>query len=392
VDWELDEDQRMIRDSVREFVDAEVAPRAGEWDREERFPSQVFRQLGEMGLFGMTVSEAWGGSELDLLSYCLVLEELARGDASTCVAISVTNSVWAAPLEHWGSDEQKARWLEPSARGEWLGAFCLSEPEVGSDAAALTTRAERDGDGYLINGTKMWVTNGAVCGAMLVFAVTDPEADRGRISAFVVPRDADGVAVIQEEEKLGLRSSRTNQIAFGDCRVGPGQRLGEEGQGLEIALGSLDGGRAGIAAQAVGIARAALEAALAYAREREAFGGPIGRFECLQSKLARMATEIRAARLLYLRAAGLRQAGEADTRAAAMAKLYASEMANRVAYEAIQIHGGYGYVVDYPVERLYRDARVTTIYEGTSEIQRLVIARRLLREADGGAGGVLNAG
>lgn len=379
VDWELDEDQRMIRDSVREFVAAEVAPEAAEWDRDRRFPEEVFRQLGEMGLFGMTVSESWGGAGLDLVSYCLVLEELARGDASTCVAISVTNSVWAAPLERWGTDEQRRRWLEPSARGEWLGAFCLSEPDVGSDAAALGTRAERDGDGYVLNGTKMWVTNGSVCGAMLVFAVTDPDAERGRISAFVVPRAAQGVAVIQEEEKLGLRSSRTNQIAFDDCRVPTAQRLGEEGQGLEIALGSLDGGRAGIAAQAVGIAHAALEAAVSYAREREAFGGPIGRFEGLQAKLARMAAEIRAARLLYLRAAALRRAGDPDTRAAAMAKLYASEMANRATYEAIQIHGGYGYVVDYPVERLYRDARVTTIYEGTSEIQRLVIARQLLR-------------
>jgi len=378
MDWDLTEDQRLVRDMVREFVAAEVVPEAPTWDHEKRFPHEVFRQLGELGLFGMTINEEDGGAGLDLTTYCLVLEELGYGDASTCVAISVTNSVFCAPLQKYGTEAQKERFLRPCAGGEWLGAFCLSEPEVGSDAGALKVRAERDGTDYVINGTKAWVTNGSVAGALLVFAVTAPDARRGRMSAFVVPRDHPGVTMVHEEDKMGIRSSRTNQVAFDDCRV-PGEwRLGEEGQGLEIALASLDGGRAGIAAQAVGIARAALDLALQYVREREAFGGPIGRFEGLQAQLATMAAQIRAGRLLYLRAATLRDAGEPDTAAASMAKLYASEMSNRVAYHAVQMHGGYGYVSDYPVERLYRDARVTTIYEGTSEIQRLVIARQML--------------
>ena len=377
MNWQLTGDQRLIRDMVREFVAAEVAPNAAEWDQQKRFPNEVFAQLGELGLFGMTVDEINGGAGLDLTAYCVVLEELARGDASTCVAISVTNSVFCAPLQRYGNSEQKERFLRPCATGEWLGAFCLSEPEVGSDAAALKTTARRNGDEYVLRGAKAWVTNGSVCGAMLVFAVTDPDARRGRVSAYVVPADHPGVAMVHEEDKLGIRSSRTNQVAFDDCRVPAEWMVGEEGQGLEIALNSLDGGRAGIAAQAVGIAHAALELTLSYVVERQAFGGPIGRFAGLQAELATMATQIRAARLLYLRAASLRDNGEPDTMAASCAKLFASEMANRVTYQAIQMHGGYGYVTDYPVERLYRDARVTTIYEGTSEIQRLVIARQL---------------
>lgn len=377
MDWDLSDDQRLVRDMVREFVDAEVTPHAAAWDRDKQFPEEVFAHLGELGLFGMTVDEDNGGAGLDLITYCLVLEELARGDASTCVGISVTNSVYCAPLQTYGSEEQKERFLRPCAAGKWLGAFCLSEPDAGSDAAALKVRADRDGDHYIINGTKAWVTNGAVAGAMLVFAVTDASAKRGRMSAFVVPADHEGIAIVHEEEKMGIRSSRTNQVAFDDCRVPRQWLVGEPGQGLEVALHSLDGGRAGIAAQSVGIAHAALRLTLRYVCEREAFGGPIGRFEGLQAALATMAAQVRAARLLYLRAASLRDAGEPDTAAASMAKLYASEMANRIAYQAVQMHGGYGYVVDYTVERLYRDARVTTIYEGTSEIQRLVIARQL---------------
>jgi alkylation response protein AidB-like acyl-CoA dehydrogenase len=378
VNWDLNEDQRMVRDMVREFVDAEIVPHAGDWDEEARFPEEVFRQLGELGLFGMNVPEEYGGAELDGISSCLVLEELGRGDASTCVAISVTNSVFCAPILMYGTEEQRRRWLVPCASGEWLGAFSLSEPDVGSDARALRTVAERHGDEYVLNGSKAWVTSGEVCGALVVFAVTDPDAKRGRISGFIVPRDSDGVVVNPKEHKMGIRSSPTNQISFEGCRVPVSQRLGAEGQGLEIALRSLDGGRAGIAAQSVGIAQAALEASLSYVQERRAFGHPIGRFEGLQGRLVQMAAEIRAARFLYLRAAALRAGGEADTTAASEAKLFASEMANRATYEAVQIHGGYGYVRDYPVERLYRDARVTTIYEGTSEIQRLVIARTLL--------------
>jgi len=381
MNWELSEDQRLVRDMVREFVAAEVTPNAPEWDHDKVFPTRVFEQLGELGLFGMTIAEENGGAGLDLTTYCLVLEELGYGDASTCVAISVTNSVYCAPLQTYGNEEQKERFLRPCAGGEWLGAFCLSEPDVGSDAGALKVRADRDGDDYIISGTKAWVTNGSVSGAMLVFAVTDEQAKRGRMSAFVVPTDHAGVTMVHEEEKMGIRSSRTNQVAFDDCRVPRAWMLGAEGQGLEIALHSLDGGRAGIAAQSVGIARAALELTLQYVGEREAFGGPIGRFEGLQAALADMAAQIRAGRLLYVRAASLRDAGEPDSAAASMAKLYASEMSNRVAYQAVQMHGGYGYVTDYPVERLYRDARVTTIYEGTSEIQRLVIARQLLNAA-----------
>jgi alkylation response protein AidB-like acyl-CoA dehydrogenase len=381
MNWELDADQRMIREMVREFADAEIKPNAGDWDRDKAFPAEMFTQLGELGLFGMVIPEEWGGAGLDGIAYCLALEELGRTDAATCVAISVTNSVYAAPVNKFGTDEQKERWLRPSASGEWLGAFCLSEPDAGSDAAALTTRAERRGDEYVLTGSKAWITNGAVCGAMLVFAVTDPDADRGRISAFIVPREHPGVAVIHEEEKMGLRSSCTNQVGFDECVLGREHLLGEEGQGLKIALDSLDGGRAGIAAQSVGIAQGAFDASREYLGEREAFGGPIGRFEGLRYQLARMASEIHAARMLYLRAATLRDRGLRNSQQAAIAKLYGSEASNRIAYQAVQMHGGYGYVTDYPVERFYRDARVTTIYEGTSEIQRLVIARALLADS-----------
>ena len=377
MNWNLTDDQQMVRDMVREFVVAEVAPNAAEWDRRKYFPSEMFEKLGELGLFGMVADEKYGGAGLDLIGYCLALEELARGDASTCVAISVTNSLFCAPLQRYGTFEQKERFLCPCVNGEWLGAFCLSEAGAGSDAAALSTIARREGDDFVLSGSKAWVTNGAVCGAMLVFAVTDPESAQSRISAFVVPADHPGVSIVHEEDKLGIRSSRTNQVALDDCRIPREWMLGEEGQGLAIALNSLDGGRAGIAAQAVGIGHAALTFTLDYVNEREAFGGPIGRFGGLQEKLGTMAARIRAARLLYLRAAWLRDNGEPDTMAASCAKLFASEMANWVSYQAVQMHGGYGYVTDYPIERLYRDARVTTIYEGTSEIQRLVIARQL---------------
>lgn len=382
--WELTADQEMVRDMVREFVDAEVVPNAGEWDRAKRFPTEIFEQLGELGMFGMVIPEEWGGAGLDGITYCLALEEIARGDASTCVAISVTNSVYAAPVMKYGTDEQRERFLRPSASGEWLGAFCLSEPDAGSDAAAIKVRAERRGDEYVLNGPKAWITNGSVAGALLVFAVTEV-GDPRTATAFVVPREHPGVAVIHEESKMGLRSSVTNQVNFEDCVVPASFRLGEEGQGLKIALDSLDGGRAGIAAQAVGIARGAYEAGRDYLLEREAFGKPLAAFEGLRHALARMATEIHAARLLYLRAAAQRDAGIRNTRAASIAKLFATEMANRAAYQALQFHGGYGYVTDYPVERFYRDARVTTIYEGTSEIQRLVIAREELARATAAA-------
>lgn len=385
MDWGLTADQQMIREMVREFAEAEIKPNASSWDKKKEFPVETFKQLGELGLFGMTVPEKWGGAGLDGVAYCLALEELGRADASTCVAISVTNSVYCTPIHKFGTDAQKDRWLRPCASGEWLGAFALSEPEAGSDAAGLTTRVEKHGDAYVLSGSKAWITNGAVCGAMLVFAVTDPDSEKRRISAFIVPREHPGVAVIHQEDKMGLRSSCTNQVAFEECVLSREHLLGQEGDGLKIALDSLDGGRAGIGAQAVGIGQAAYECARDYLQEREAFGGLIGRFEGLRHQLARMAIEIHAGRLLYLRAATLRDRGARNTRQAAIAKLHASEASNRIAYQAVQMHGGYGYVTDYAVERLYRDARVTTIYEGTSEIQRLIIARAVLAtaEADG---------
>jgi len=385
MNWRLTADQQMIREMVREFAEAEIKPNASEWDKRKEFPADTFTQLGELGLFGMVVPEQWGGAGLDGVAYCLALEELGRTDASTCVAISVTNSVYCAPVNKFGTDAQKDRWLRPCASGEWLGAFALSEPEAGSDAAALTTRAERRGDEYVLTGSKAWITSGAVCGAMLVFAVTDPNSQKRRISAFIVPREHQGVAVIHEEDKMGLRSSCTNQVSFEECVLSRDHLLGAEGDGLKIALDSLDGGRAGIAAQAVGIAHGAYDAAREYLQEREAFGGRIGRFEGLRHQLARMAIEIHAGRLLYLRAAALRDRGSRNTRQAAIAKLQASEASNRIAYQAVQMHGGYGYVTDYAVERFYRDARVTTIYEGTSEIQRLIIARAELATAEAGA-------
>jgi len=384
MDWRLTADQQMIREMVRDFAETEIRPEAGAWDKRKEFPLEMFAQLGELGLFGMVVPEEWGGAGLDGIAYCLALEELGSADASTCVAISVTNSVYCSPINKFGTDAQKDRWLRPCASGEWLGAFALSEPEAGSDAAGLTTRAERRGDEYVLSGSKSWITSGAVCGAMLVFAVTDPNSEKRRISAFIVPREHPGVAVIHQEDKMGLRSSCTNQVGFEECVLSREHLLGEEGDGLKIALDSLDGGRAGIAAQAVGIGRAAYEAARDYLQERKAFGGPIGRFEGLRHQLARMATEIHAGRLLYLRAATLRDRGERNTRQAAIAKLHASEASNRIAYQAVQMHGGYGYVTDYAVERYYRDARVTTIYEGTSEIQRLIIARAVLAAAEAG--------
>ncbi|NKB89835.1 MAG: acyl-CoA dehydrogenase [Acidobacteria bacterium] len=383
MDWKLTADQSMIREMVREFADAEIAPHAAEWDRRKEFPSATFEQLGELGLFGMVVPEEWGGAGLDGTAYCLALEELGRVDASTCVAISVTNSVYCAPVNKFGTDAQKDRWLRPCASGQWLGAFCLSEPDAGSDAAGLTTRAERRGDDYVLNGSKAWITSGEVCGAMLVFAVSGEVAGKPEFSAFIVPREHDGVAIIHREEKMGLRSSCTNQVGFEDCVLSSDHLLGNEGDGLKIALDSLDGGRAGIAAQSVGIAQGAFDVAHSYLQERDAFGGPIGRFEGLRHELGRMAAEIRAGRLLYLRAATLRDRGLRNTRQAAIAKLHASEASNRIAYQAVQMHGGYGYVTDYDVERFYRDARVTTIYEGTSEIQRLVIARAVLQSATG---------
>ena len=379
VDFDLSREQKEIQELAREFAAHEIEPHAAEWDREHRFPRELFAKLADLGLMGTCVSEEYGGAGADFLSYVLVLEELSRADAGVGVTVAVHTSAVTLPLLAFGTDEQKSRFVPPLARGEHLGAFALTEPEAGSDAAALRTRAEAEDDGWRITGSKQWITNGRHAGTFLLFARTDPETPgAGGISAFVL--DAEHVRVTRDEEKLGLNSSLTNDIVVDGALVGRDRLLGEEGQGFRIAMATLDGGRVGIAAQAVGIAQAAYDVAREYAKERHAFGRPIAQFQAIQHKLADMATEIDAARLLTHRAAWLRQNGRPHTEAGAKAKLFASEMARRQTGEAIQILGGYGYTKEFPVERYYRDAKITEIYEGTSEIQRLVIAREILGE------------
>ena len=396
MDFSLTDDQRMIRESVHRFMESEVRLVVRRNDREEKFAGAEIRRLGELGCCGMLIPEEWGGAGLDTISYVLMLEEVARVDASMAVAVSVTNSVVAWPLWRHGNDEQRRKYLPRLGRGEILGAFCLTEPQAGSDAAAIETRAVRRGKTYYLNGTKSWVTNGGESGLYLVFAKTDPAAGarpvtKERITAFLVEPAFSGFRVGRYEDKMGLRSSRSAEILFADCQVPEENRLGEEGQGLKIALEALEGGRVGIAAQAVGLAQGALEAAASYAKQRRAFGKTIGEFQAIQFMLADMQTEIEAARLLVWQAAWLRDemrdnvrdaAGETrSSRAGALAsraKLFAAEMANRVAYKAVQIHGSMGYSRESDVERMYRDARVLSIYEGTSEIQRMIIARDLL--------------
>jgi alkylation response protein AidB-like acyl-CoA dehydrogenase len=377
VDFGLTPEQSEIQALTRELAQAEIEPHAVEWDREERFPRELFGKLAELGLMGVCIPEEYGGAGADFLSYVLVLEELSRADAGVGVTVAVHTSAVTLPILLFGTDEQKARFVPPLARGEQLGAFALTEPEAGSDAGALRTRAEPDGDGWTITGTKQWITNGAHAGTFLLFARTDQETPGARgVSAFVL--DGDDVEATKEHEKLGLHSSSTVDIVVAGARVGRDRLLHEEGKGFAVAMVTLDGGRIGIAAQAVGIAQAAYDAARAYALERRQFGKRIGEFQAIQWKLADMSTEIDAARLLVYRAAELRQRGEPHTEAGAKAKLYASGVARRHTGEAIQILGGYGYTKEFPVERFYRDAKVTEIYEGTSEIQRLVIARSIL--------------
>jgi alkylation response protein AidB-like acyl-CoA dehydrogenase len=373
---ELTDEQREIRALARRFAQQEVAPHAAAWDREHRFPVEIFEQLGELGLMGACVPEEHGGAGADFLSYVLALEELARADAGVAVTVAVHTSAATLPLLAHGAAEQVGRLVPPLAQGHELGAFVLTEPEVGSDAAALRTRADAEGR---ITGAKQFITTGSHAHTFLVFA-RDPD---DRISAYVVRRPAPGLSVVKEEEKMGLNSSSTAALAFDAV---PGERLGPAGAGMRIALGTLDGGRIGIAAQAVGIAQAALDVATAYARERTAFGGPIGRFGQIQHKLAEMQTDVEAARALTWRAARLKQAGRPHTVEGAQAKLLASRVARHQTGEAIQVLGGYGYTKELPAERYYRDAKVTEIYEGTSEIQRLVIARALLGEAARGGG------
>ncbi len=374
MDFELTDEQREIRALARRFAADEIAPHAAAWDREHRFPKEVFARLGELGLMGVCVPEAHGGAGADFFSYVLVLEELSRADAGAAVTVTVHTGAGTLPILEHGTPEQIDRWVPPLAQGHEIAAFALTEPEAGSDAGALRTRA-RDGR---ITGVKQWISNGSHAHAFVVFARDEDGPAAGRISAYLVRRGAPGFRPTREEEKMGLNSSSTADLAFEDT---PGERLGEPGAGMRIALQTLDGGRIGVAAQALGIAQAALDLATAYARERRAFGGPIARFGAIQQKLADMQTEIEAARALTWRAAALKEAGKPHTVEGAQAKLFASRVARHWTGEAIQVLGGYGYVKEFPAERYYRDAKVTEIYEGTSEIQRLVIARALLGDA-----------
>jgi alkylation response protein AidB-like acyl-CoA dehydrogenase len=376
----LTEEQTMIRDMARAFAAEQVAPYAGEWDRTHAFPADAIRRMGELGLLGMLVPEEWGGAGAGHVALALAIEEVAAGDGACSTIMSVHNSVACMPILKFGSEEQKERFLRPMARGELLGAFALTEPQAGSDAANIRTRAARDGGGYVLNGVKQFITSGKYGQIALTFAVTDPAAGKRGISAFIVPTDTPGYLVTRIEEKMGQRASDTVQITFEDMRVGEDLRLGAEGEGYKIALSNLEGGRIGIASQSVGMARSAYETALAYAKEREAFGKPIIEHEAVAFRLADMATEIDAARLLVLRAAALRDEGAPCLKEASMAKLFASEMAERVCSAAIQVLGGYGYVTDFPVERIFRDVRVSQIYEGTSDVQRIVISRAIAHQ------------
>ncbi len=375
----LTEEQRLIQQTAREFADNEVAPVADRHDREGRFPLELVKKLGKMGFLGMLIPEAYGGTAAGNLCLVLALEELNRVCASTGVTVSVHNSLVSAPIVHWGSEEIKRKYLPRLATGELLSAYALSEPGSGSDAAGLVTSAVRDGNDYVLNGTKNFITTGAEADVAIVMARTDPSHKTRGITAFVLERDMKGYVIGKKEDKLGLRASSTVQLVFEDLRVPASQILGGEGVGFKIAMHTLDGGRIGIAAQAVGIAQACLNASIKYAEEREAFEQPIGKFQAIQWKLANMATRIEAARFLVYNAARLKDAGQPHGKEAAMAKLFASETANDAARDAVQIHGGAGYLEDFPVERHFRDARITEIYEGTSEIQRLVIARHLLK-------------
>jgi alkylation response protein AidB-like acyl-CoA dehydrogenase len=376
MDFELSPEQREIQALTREFAQAEIEPHAAEWDRQHQFPRDVFAKLADLGLMGVCIPEELGGAGADFLSYILVLEELSRADAGVGVTVAVHTSAVALPILTFGTDEQRSRFVPPLARGELIGAFALTETEAGSDAGALRTAATRDGDGWRISGTKQFISTAEYAGTFLLFARTDGDTPGPRgVSAFIL--DADHVRVTGREEKLGLNSSTTNSIAV-DAAVDGDRMLNDEGKGFTVAMSTLDGGRIGIAAQALGIAQAAYDAARAYAVERRQFGQRIADFQAIQWKLADMATEIDAARMLVYRAGWLKQQGKPHTEEGAKAKLFASEMARRQTAEAIQIFGGYGYTKEFPVERYYRDAKVTEIYEGTSEIQRLVIARSVL--------------
>ena len=373
----LTSDHEAVQEAVRAFVQSEVAPHAAAWDKSHEFPRAALQGLASLGCYGVAVPEQWGGAGLDYLALAVILEEIAAGDGATSTVVSVNNCPVCSILMMFGNDEQKAQFLRPLARGEMLGAFCLTEPHVGSEAGGLRTTATREGDHYVLNGVKQFITSGKNGDVAIVMAVTDKAAGKRGISAFLVPTRTPGYTVARLEDKMGQHASDTAQILFDNCRVPASCLLGEEGMGLKIALSGLEGGRIGIASQAVGMARAAFEAALSYAKERSSFGQPIFNHQAVQFKLADMATQIEVARQMIWHAASLKDAGRPCLKEAAMAKLFATEMAERVCSDAIQVHGGYGYVSDFPVERIYRDVRVCQIYEGTSEVQKILIGRAL---------------
>ena len=374
----LTPEQEMIRDTLRHFARERLAPNAAEWERTRTFPREALTELAELGVMGMVVPERWGGAGLDYLSMVLAIEEIAAGHGATSTIVCVQNSLACGITLNYGSDAQKERYLTRLARGEWLGCFCLTEPHTGSDAAALRTTARRDGDHWVLNGAKQFITTGKEGQLAIVFAVTDPSAGKKGISCFLVPTDTPGYIVARLEEKMGQHASDTAQILFENCRIPVENLLGQAGEGYKIALSNLEAGRIAIGAQSVGMARAAFEAAVGYAKEREAFGVPIVQHQAVLFRLADMATQIEVARQMIWHAASLRDANRPCLKEASMAKLFASEIAERVCSDAIQIHGGYGYSTDFPVERIYRDVRVTQIYEGASDIQRLVIGRAVL--------------
>ena len=373
----LTQEQELIRDSMRAFAQERLAPFAAEWDRNHTFPREALNELAELGALGMVVPEEWGGAGMDYMSLVLTLEEIAAGDGATSTIVSVQNSLPCGILNRFGNDAQKEAWLKSLARGEKLGCFCLTEPHVGSDASAIRTSAVRDGNEWVLNGVKQFITTGKHADVAIVFAVTDKAAGKKGITCFLVPASAPGYQVGRIEEKMGQKASDTTQILFEDCRIPADSVIGKEGEGYKIALSNLEAGRIGIAARCLGMARAALEAAVKYAQERESFGKPIFEHQAVNFRLADMATQLEAARQLVWHAASLKDAGRPCLKEASMAKLFASEMAERVCSDAIQVHGGYGYVTDFPVERIYRDVRVCQIYEGASDIQKLVIGRAL---------------
>ena len=375
----LNEQQKMVQEMLREYSQKQLKPSAAERDKTARFPAQELKQLGELGALGMTVSEQWGGANLDYISLVLALEEIAAGDGAISTIVSVQNSLPCGIIQCYGSEQQKQQYLTKLATGEWLGCFCLTEPQAGSDAGALECKAEKDGDEWVLSGTKQFITTGKYAQLAVVFAVTDKTAGKKGISCFLVPTDNKGYVVSRLEEKMGQHCSDTATIILDQCRIPADHLLGHEGEGYKIALSNLESGRIGIASQSVGMARAALEAAVEYAQQRKSFGVELVQHQAVAFRLADMATQIEAARQLIFHAASLKDAGLPCLKEASMAKLFASTMAERVCSDAIQIHGGYGYVSDFPVERIYRDVRVSQIYEGASDIQRLVIAREVTR-------------